>query len=301
MLILSNVLSDAQSCSSVPGVGVSCAPHRLFDAWNACPGAFLGNREITLCVAISMESPEHLWPSGFVDLPANFSDLFNKSPKVTLNSLTPVPNTDVCLGDPIPSGCPSSFLMFQTQVKRGLSSCLALWFGLGWGVFFLEFPKAASWVCLFPQHFKACPVPWLLGFWAVLVSDKSMEGKQPSWAQGVATSCRAVAKPPQPPNARPRRAEMLKFVPSWHCSGRANFVGEALWELQNSLIFIRNDNRRRLSQGCSESFVCLLPPSTLTNTMERISLGFLQETPYGIVCPCCFKSLRFKGKMSGFG
>jgi len=44
------------------------------------------------------------------------------------------------------------------------------------------------------------------------------------------------------------------------------------------MIFIRNDNNKKsVSQACSKSYACLLPPSTLTHVMERISLGFLQE------------------------
>lgn len=294
MLILGNVLSDAESCSSVLGLGLSWVPHRLFDAWNACPGAFLGNWKTTLCIAISMESPEHLWASVFVTLFANLSVLFNKSPKVALNSLTPVPNTNVCLGDPIPSGCPSSFLMFQIQVKQGLSLWLALWFGLGRGVFFLEFPRAASWVCLFPQRFKACPVPWLLGFWAASVSDKKCGGKKNLLSTGC---CNLLQMSGQTPSAS--RCQTTQRWDAEICSllallGKGQFRGRSSWELQNRLIFIRNDNKRGVSQGCSKSFICLLPPSALTNAMERISLGFLQEIPYGRVCLCLLQALMLQ-------
>lgn len=169
--------------------------------------------------------------SVFATLSVNLSELFNKLPKVALNFLNPVPSTDVYLGDPIPSGCPSSFLMFQTQVKRGLSSWLALWFGLGTGMFFLpvlEFPKAANWVCLFPWYFKACPVPWLLGFWAALASDKSVEEKNPPEHRVLQPPAEEWPNPlslPMPDHAALRCWNL--FLPGT-AQGRANFVGEAL-------------------------------------------------------------------------
>lgn len=42
-------------------------------------------------------------------------------------------------------------------------------------------------------------------------------------------------------------------------------------------------------------------PSTLTNATERISLGFLQETPYRRISPCSAHPYVSKGKWVGFG
>lgn len=163
----------------------------------------------------------------------------------------------------------------------------------------LEFPQAASWACLLPEHFKACTVLWLHVIRAALGPDKSVEENplehwmlQPSAEEWPTTS--AFQRSP----ARPRSAKMLKYVLSWQGSRTANLVGEGSWQssgrrrLWNIMIFIRNDNNKKtVSQVCSKSYACLLPPSTLTNVMERISLGFLQETSEtlyrGVWLGCC--------------
>lgn len=186
---------------------------------------FLGNRESTLCIFISVESPELLWHrilQSYLQIYLNYS----------INRQNSLKFLDFCSQHRclFRRSHPSRLsLMFQAQLEPGLSPWLALWFGLGRGMFFLrapEFPKAAARVCLFPQHFKACPVPWLLGFWAALVSDRSEEENPPEprvlqppaeeWPTHSGSQCQTTS------------AEMLKFVPSWHCSGKANFVGEAL-------------------------------------------------------------------------
>ena len=174
----------------------------------------------------------------------------------------------------------------QSEMKTTL--LLTFWFWL-WRMFFLRdlvFPQAASWACLFPERFKACTVLWLHVIRAALVPDKSAEENplehwmlQPSAEEWPTTS--ASQRSP----ARPRSAKMLKYVLSWQRSRTANLVGEGSWQssgcrrLWNIMIFIRNDNNKKsVSQVCSKSYACLLPPCTLTNVMERISLGFLQET-----------------------
>lgn len=141
----------------------------------------------------------------------------------------------------------------QSETKTIL--LLTFWFWLCRRMFFLrelDFPQAAGWACLFPEHFKACTVPWLHVIRAALVPDKSAEENplehwmlQPSAEEWPTTS--ASRRSP----ARPRSTKMLKYVLSWQRSRMANLVGEGSWQssvrrrLWNIMIFIRNDNNKK--------------------------------------------------------
>lgn len=265
MLILSNVLSDAESCSSVPGVtslmlGIHAqvffrqlGNHFMHGHFHGIPRTFVA--------------------SVFAILSANPSELFNKLPEVaqiprllfsTQMFIEEIPSLQAV---PLLSWC---FKWNEDSPPVGT----LIWAGKR--MFFLralQFPKAAGWVCLFAQHFKACPVPWLLSFGAALVPDKSVEENPPE--HGLLQLQQRSGQTPQPPKARPRSAEMLKFVPSWQRSGRANLVGEGSWQSSvckdfGTVWFLSEmTTKGEHAKGAPKaSFVCCLSPLSPTSWRE---------------------------------
>lgn len=142
---------------------------------------FLGNWEATLCILISMESPEHLWRrflQSYLQIYLSYSINRQKS----LKFLDSCSQHRCLFRSSHPFRLPPFFPDVSNPSEMRTLLLSALWFWLGRGMFFLralEFPKAARWVCLFPQHFKACTVLWLLGFRAALAPDKSVEENPP--------------------------------------------------------------------------------------------------------------------------
>lgn len=105
---------------------------------------------------------------------------------------------------------------------------LTFWFWLWRRMFFLwelEFPQAARWACLFPEHFKACTVLWPRVTWYLT----KVQRKTP-FSTGCYNHLQRSGQPPQRSLARPRSPKLLKYVLSWQRSRTANLVGEGSWQ-----------------------------------------------------------------------